>query len=287
VSRHDEPQRHQRLVAHPLTPVLPQAGIDAAVAGDHGRQLPAARVEAVIEKNVAEARVRGPGPVLAGILFERVAADRRLVDGPAAGVERVHDPGPRVAARVKRQVPLDRGAPAPGLQAHITGRAGDDADRDLPRDPRGAPIRAVEALVHLDAVPAPIGKHRRHAVVLAPPNAQVARGRRAFSLRGHEPDDRRLEAARRIERQGLALPAETLGVHEQQAERRPFPAGRELHRGLDEAVAEEEVRRILEARPDIGVPLARVVVVEVLGRLDHHSLGMLSPPLTSTIIPVE
>src|SRR5512147_2818745 len=100
---------------------------------------------------------------------------------------------------------------------------------------------------------------------------------------------RRLESERAVHRERLALLREAFRVHHQQTERRAFVGGRKLDGGLNQAVAEKEIRDPAKPGANIGVADGRVVVVEMFGDLDHvvppissaYRRGMLNPPLTS------
>ena len=70
--------------------------------------------------------------------------------------------------------------------------------------------------------------------------------------------------------QRVAFPAEPVGVHDEQPERRAFAARRVLDGGLDQPVAEHEVVGAREARAHVGMPEPGVVVVHVFRDVYHR-----------------
>ena len=264
-----EGQGGEGLVAHPLAVVLPDAAVHAA-AGGHGRgQLIPAGAEEAVEHRLVETDVGDPCRQGSRVGLRGVGRGRREANRAGGGVEIVNQPHARAGAGLDGET-RHHGGPrhARAHPAHLRLRRA-VRDRHLAGQPRARRGRAVEPLLHREPPGAPGGDHRRERRVGLPRDRERVEQRAEIVGRRDQVHGGRFQAEARVHRQRLALLAQPVGVHDEQAERRALAPGGVLHGGLDEAVAEEVVADAREPRAHVRMPLRGVIGVDVFRDIDH------------------
>ncbi len=257
-----------RLVTHPLAVVLPDAAVEAPALRDHRRQLAGGAAEQVVEQRLAEAGRRVVGPPRGVRPIERPRVGQAQLDRSGGGIEIVGEPHRGAAAAGDVDGGADGRVEAGGLEGDrprsVTGVDHLDGPHHAAR--RG---RAGEPFDHVQVAGQPAGFHGGDAGRLVPSDLQGAGIRHRGARRRDDADACRFQSVRGVHRERVALRAEAVGVHDQEPERGAVAGRRVLHGGLDDAVAEEEVGGVGQPRPHIGMPVGRVIVIHVLGNVDH------------------
>ena len=266
VPSHEQADGDEGLFANPFAVVAPERRVHPAVCRNHGAELRATDRAEPMKERMIELEVGAFGPAATRILGhvdpwhrdqrEPVARagqrvdERRSASGPWK--RRLHQPTAAV-----RTEPDGRPARRCGRHGHFL------------RDARRRGVRAEEDLCDVTLRPSPRRLDGRHAISRGPRDAKFAGLRFELAAFGRKANRGRTEAALEVHRECLALPGQTIGIPDQQAERSAFTTRSPLNGRLNKPVPQQEVGDILETRADVEMP-ARRVVGNVIGRIDHE-----------------